>query len=270
MATTTPRLPKEGPQSPENHRAMALRFLDHAERELARSRRLQASEKVWGAVTHQLSAIAVQRGWTHGSHSDYCPMIEYLMREYEDRSLLRRFQAAEGDHANFYQNRASTEAIQESIDRNRELVEDLEKLRLGPMRSITISTRADQTRVRRLTGYTPPLKTSGEFTNERRRRRYMGLDPDGEAPAAQPRMPPPKGGAPAVAIRPTDVATKVVDSGRASTVLMPTKAKAGDAGDPPASHIDGRQITPQRPQPPAKARRSVGGHRLPSGHRKMG
>ena len=45
--------------------------------------------------------------------------------------------------------------------------------------------------MRRLTGSTPPLKTSGEFTNERRRRRYMGLDRDGEAPAARPRMPSP-------------------------------------------------------------------------------
>lgn len=97
----------------------------------------------------------------------------------------------------------------------------------------------------------------------------MGLDPDGgEAHDAQPRSPSPMGGAPAVAIRPTDVAySRVVDSGRAPRVLMP--AKADEGADPAAGRVDGRQLTPQRSQPLAnrsKAGRS-GDQRLPSGHR---
>ena len=59
--TTREELPRPGDeQSPDDHRKMSLRFLDHAERELRARRRLQASEKTWGVITHQLSAIAEQ------------------------------------------------------------------------------------------------------------------------------------------------------------------------------------------------------------------
>ena len=43
--------------SPEDHRAMSQRFLDHAERELAAGRRQQASEKTWGAVAYYPTRI---------------------------------------------------------------------------------------------------------------------------------------------------------------------------------------------------------------------
>ena len=174
MATTTPRLPKEGPQKPENHVAMSKRFLDHAERELKRGRRLQASEKAWGAVAHALNAIAVQRGWRHGTHRIYYPMIRYLQKEYERDDLLTRFNAAEGAHSNFYQNRADTEGIQQSINASREFVEILEDLRLRPMQPVKIATGPDQTRVKILTGRSPAIGTTDTFTNEENRRRYMG------------------------------------------------------------------------------------------------
>ena len=61
--TTTPELPPAAEaQGPDARRAMALRFLGHAEEELAKGHRLQASEKAWGAVAQQLKAIAEQRG----------------------------------------------------------------------------------------------------------------------------------------------------------------------------------------------------------------
>ena len=184
MATTTPRLPKEGNQTPENHVAMSRRFLDHAQRELNRGRRLQASEKVWGAVAHQLNAIAVQRGWTHGVHNDFYYMVRYLEKEYGRDDLRASFQAAEGDHSNFYQNRADTEAIQESIVRNRKFVETLEELRQRPMEDVYIGTRSDQSLVKRLTGRSPAMATSGKFVNEENRRRYMGETPAGNATEA--------------------------------------------------------------------------------------
>lgn len=184
MATTTPRLPKEGNQTPENHVAMSRRFLDHAERELKRGRRLQASEKVWGAVAHQLNAIAVQRGWSHGVHNDFYDMIAYLQKEYGKDDLLASFKAAEGDHSNFYQNRESPETIQEAIDRNRKFVETLEDLRKRPMEDVYIGTRSDQSLVKRLTGRSPAVGTSGKYINEENRRRYMGEAPAGKATEA--------------------------------------------------------------------------------------
>ena len=55
---TTPTLPPPGVQTPDNHWAIALRFLDHAQEELDKGNRLQAGEKAWGAVAHQFKAIA--------------------------------------------------------------------------------------------------------------------------------------------------------------------------------------------------------------------
>ena len=65
---TTPQvdaLPNPGyGQGPEQHRVMSVRFLRHAERELAHGRRLQASEKIWGAATHQLAILPGLLGYT--------------------------------------------------------------------------------------------------------------------------------------------------------------------------------------------------------------
>lgn len=47
MATSAPPLPADGPQTPDDHRQVALRFLVHAQEELDKENRLQASEKAW-------------------------------------------------------------------------------------------------------------------------------------------------------------------------------------------------------------------------------
>ena len=47
---------------PDEHRAMSLRLLDEAERDLEARERRRASRSAWAAVVHELSAIAEQRG----------------------------------------------------------------------------------------------------------------------------------------------------------------------------------------------------------------
>ena len=148
---------------------MALRFLDHADRELARGRRLQASEKIWGAVAQQLSAIAEQRGWGHEHHHEYSDMIRYLAKEYNQPDLPDRLKIAEWYHANFYQNTAHTTEIRKGIADARQLVADLEDLRQRPMRPVTIENGSDRAVIYNLTGVTHKVGTKSEdgFTNER-------------------------------------------------------------------------------------------------------
>lgn len=65
---------------------------------------VQAGEKLWGAITSLLNAIAEERGWPHYSHGDYAEAVERLLEETGDEELPRLFASAERLHANFYHN----------------------------------------------------------------------------------------------------------------------------------------------------------------------
>ena len=52
----------------EEHRETALAFLDASDREFDAGDVLQASEKLWGAFSHAVTAVSKQRGWDCGTH----------------------------------------------------------------------------------------------------------------------------------------------------------------------------------------------------------
>ena len=52
----------------EEHRETALTFLDASDREFDAGDVLQASEKLWGAFSHAVTAVCKQRGWGCGTH----------------------------------------------------------------------------------------------------------------------------------------------------------------------------------------------------------
>ena len=62
----------------------------------------QASEKLWGAASNDVVAIAQQRGWDRDSHGALRNAVSRLCAEYEDASLVGGFAVAETFHANFY------------------------------------------------------------------------------------------------------------------------------------------------------------------------
>ena len=149
---------------------MSLRFLDHAQRELDRGRRLQASEKAWGAVAHQLTAIAIERGWNYGTHYGFTQMAEYLRQETDNPDIATLFQAAEAAHGNFYQNHHGPEFIQDSINNSKVLVSMLEDIRQNTPAPVTIRTRAEQGRVKALTGGFHAIGETGVFIGHNRLR----------------------------------------------------------------------------------------------------
>jgi hypothetical protein len=77
-------------------------FLEAAEREFASGENMQASEKLWGAATQVIMAVAVERGWPYGNHAALRIAVRRLAEEYEDRSIRTGFGFAEKFHANFY------------------------------------------------------------------------------------------------------------------------------------------------------------------------
>ncbi len=79
-------------------------FLSESDREFAAGERLQASEKLWGASTHALMAVAMRQSRRLGSHSSFKDTAERLSDEHNDPSIEYGFAHAERFHRNFYHN----------------------------------------------------------------------------------------------------------------------------------------------------------------------
>lgn len=86
---------------------------------------VQAGEKLWGATTSLLNAIAEERGWPHYSHRDYAEIIERLLEETGDETLPRLFASAERLHANFYHNFLSEKGFNVHAEDAKTLVKKL-------------------------------------------------------------------------------------------------------------------------------------------------
>ncbi len=85
-----------------DHLRTAREFLTAADTEFAAGDHLQASEKLWGAASHALIAVAQQRNWPHGSHGALKRAARLLVDETGDMEFLAGFALAEKFHANFY------------------------------------------------------------------------------------------------------------------------------------------------------------------------
>ena len=90
------------PMLPDDRAATALEFLTKSDAEFADGDRRQASEKLWGAATQALMAVAQQQGWPHGSHQAMKAAARRLADEHNDSQIATRFSVAEKFHANFY------------------------------------------------------------------------------------------------------------------------------------------------------------------------
>lgn len=86
----------------QEHVETAWGFLEESDREFAKGDDLQASEKLWGAASHAVMAVAQERGWPYGSHRAMKTAVR-RMAEQDDAPLLPGgFGFAEKFHANFY------------------------------------------------------------------------------------------------------------------------------------------------------------------------
>ena len=160
---------------PDEHRAMSLRLLDEAERDLEARDRRCASWRTWEAVVHELSAIAEQRGWNH--EHKFSGIGCYLAKEYDRRELSDGIFLVEGEATNYFDIEKFTSQIRCEIAHARQLIADLEDLRQSPMRPYTIEDSDEQRTVHNLTGTTYPVGTTREhgFVNETRLRERSSM-----------------------------------------------------------------------------------------------
>ena len=90
------------PVSLDEHVKTANEFLEQSERELKGGDKLQASEKLWGAAAHVLTAVMVSRGMRHRTHRDLKEASKLLSVIYKEPALRTGFSIAEKFHSNFY------------------------------------------------------------------------------------------------------------------------------------------------------------------------
>jgi uncharacterized protein (UPF0332 family) len=86
----------------QEHVQTARDFLEAADQEFASGDHLQGSEKLWGAASHAVMAVAQRRGLPFGSHSALKEVVQRLSEDTGDRALIGEFSTAEKFHANFY------------------------------------------------------------------------------------------------------------------------------------------------------------------------
>ena len=95
------------------NRSRSNRFLVHADEMIRKGDRLQASEKIWGAVAHALKAVANERGWEHDGHQRLRNVALHLqdhpaVANPEIGTLLR---SVEAFHRNFYNDNMAIDEI---------------------------------------------------------------------------------------------------------------------------------------------------------------
>ncbi len=86
----------------QEHIQTAQEFLGAADEEFAAGDELQGSEKLWGATSHAIMALAQQRDWPFGTHRTLFEAARRLAEELGDEGIIAGFTMAERLHANFY------------------------------------------------------------------------------------------------------------------------------------------------------------------------
>lgn len=146
-------LPPVGANTPEGRMKLSYRFLEHAQAELDKGNRRQASEKVWVATAQALKSIGIKRGWNHSELVDILAIASQLALEYERPELTRKVDTAEAHHGNYYASVKYPSAIQNAIDSTEELVVELDDILQAPYRPFRVESPSDTQRLYRLTGH---------------------------------------------------------------------------------------------------------------------
>ena len=109
----------------QDNMTTSRRLIEHAEWELRNGEPLQASEKAWGAVVHNLKAIARERGWPHGGHYQLSQIVDRLAAESDDDEIRALFSIAEALHVNFYNNWKTASAVRSNVESVKRLLDKL-------------------------------------------------------------------------------------------------------------------------------------------------
>ena len=106
----------------QEHVQTAQQFLEDADREFAAGDTLQGSEKMWGAASHAMIAVAQARDWQFGTHRVMINAARRVANEMDDDSLRAGLVAAQLFHSNFYHGHIEDEDLEPTAELVRRFV----------------------------------------------------------------------------------------------------------------------------------------------------
>ena len=140
--TTMPALPEPGSATVEDRVQISRRLILQAPGELERGDRLQATEKIWGALAQMLKAHGQQRGWMNpGGHRTVGHIASQLHLEYDEIDVVSAYLAADNGHRNFYDNEMSPAEIEGIMAVVSRVLPELESALYEPPRPFVITIR---------------------------------------------------------------------------------------------------------------------------------
>ncbi len=85
------------------HAERSWHFLELVDDEVERGELEEAGNKLWGAAAHAIKAVALRRGWPHGSHRDLEEIVMRLVDDEDAPPILYTYYAlANWFHSRFY------------------------------------------------------------------------------------------------------------------------------------------------------------------------
>lgn len=110
----------------EFHKAHSARLLAHAPAMLEAGDRLQASEKIWGAVSHAVTAFAMRKKWAQSTYSDKQDIIRYISEQTDSPRINLLYDSVCCYRVNLHGDAKDDADIAIGIQRAQELVELLD------------------------------------------------------------------------------------------------------------------------------------------------
>ena len=104
----------------ESHAAHSERMLAHAEAMLEAGDRLQASEKIWGALSHGVRQVADRRGWPLTENRDQKAVGAYIAQRLGDDALDSDMGALWEFHVNFYEDNENAATLAKGLEKARD------------------------------------------------------------------------------------------------------------------------------------------------------
>ena len=105
-----------------SHDEHSAALLAHAQEMTDKGDRLQASEKIWGAVAHKVKGIARRRGWGWSDHDGVRHVVTFFRNRTRNHELGTLLRSANDIHVNFYNDELQDQDLADGLADAKKLI----------------------------------------------------------------------------------------------------------------------------------------------------